>query len=43
MLLTDKMPGMLDMMVEQTYKGQEGQHPVFGEDVLEVARRLGEE
>ena len=40
MLITDQMPGMLDMMTEQTYPGQMGQHPEFGEDILEVARHL---
>ena len=40
MLMTDQMPGMLDLMTEQTYPGQKGKHPEFGEDVLEVARQL---
>ena len=31
---------MLDMMTGQTHPGQMGQHPEYGEDILEVARHL---
>ena len=40
MLMTNEMPGALDQMTEQSYPGQKGQHPEFGEDILEVARKL---
>ena len=40
MLITDKSPGMLDQMTESTYPGQAGQHPEFGEEILEIARTL---
>ena len=41
MLITDQS-GMLDMMTEQTYPGQTGNHPEFGEEILELARKLDE-
>ncbi|OCL01330.1 hypothetical protein AOQ84DRAFT_350832 [Glonium stellatum] len=39
-LLLDTKPGMLHMMTEATYPEQKGKHPEFGEEILELARRL---
>ena len=40
-LITDQMPGMLDQLMESTYPGQNaGTPPDFGEEILEIARRL---
>lgn len=42
-LITDQMPGMLDQMMERAYPGQNaGKSPEFGEEILEIARRLDE-
>ena len=42
-LITDQMPGMLDQMMERTYPGQNaGRSHEFGEEILEIARRLDE-
>ena len=39
-LILDTMPGMLNTMTEKTYPGQAGQHPEFGEGIMESARKL---
>lgn len=42
-LITDQMPGVLDQMIEQAYPGQNaGKSLEFGEEILEIARRLDE-
>lgn len=40
MLITDQLPGMLDLMTEQTYPGQKGNHPEFGDEILDIVKRL---
>ena len=40
MLITDQMKGALDQMTEQTYPGQAGQHPEFGQEILDIAETL---
>ena len=40
MLITNQMKGALDMMTESTYPGQKGQHPEFGEEILQLAEEL---
>lgn len=40
MLILDEMPGALNQMIAQTYPGQTGEPPVFGEEIMEIARRL---
>jgi len=42
MLIRDEMPGALNKMTEQTYPGQSGQQPEFGDEILEIAKRLQE-
>lgn len=39
-LIRDERKGMLDGMVESTYGEQAGQHPEFGEEIMEIARSL---
>jgi hypothetical protein len=39
-LILDTKPGMLDKMTEATYPEQKGEHPEFGEEILELARQL---
>ncbi len=43
MLILDEMPGALNQMTEQAYPGQRGQHPEFGDEILEmeIAATLG--
>jgi hypothetical protein len=41
-LILDTKPGTLDMMTETTYPEQRGQHPQFGEEILQLARELME-
>lgn len=41
-LILDDKPGMLNELVESAYHGQAGQHPDFGEEILEDARRMFE-
>ena len=43
MLIRDEMKGALDMMTEQTYPGQKGAHPEFGQEILDIAGRLGKD
>jgi len=40
MLITDLKKGMLDKMTESAYGEQAGQHPEFGEEIMEIARSL---
>ena len=39
-LILDTQPGMLDMMTEASYPNQGGEPPVFGAEILAVAREL---
>lgn len=40
LLITDKVPGMLNQMVEQLYSDQTDQHPAFGEDIVKMAETI---
>lgn len=39
-LILDDKPGALNAMVEMSYPGTAGNHPDFGENILEEARKL---
>ncbi|KAL9604639.1 MAG: hypothetical protein Q9219_000359 [cf. Caloplaca sp. 3 TL-2023] len=40
MLILDIALGMLNQMTESAYPDQSGQHPEFGEEIMELARHL---
>lgn len=40
MLIHDNKHGALNMITEAAYPDQSGQHPEFGEEILELARHL---
>lgn len=39
-LILDEQPGALNTMVEMSYPGNADNHPGFGENILEEARKL---
>jgi hypothetical protein len=39
-LIMDTTPGALNRMMEQLYPDQKGKHPDFGDDVVELARKV---
>jgi hypothetical protein len=40
-LILDTTPGALNKMIESTYPGEKGkEHPVFGEDILQLCRTM---
>ena len=39
-LILDIKPGMLNQLVENTYPGQVGEHPQFGDEILAIVRDL---
>lgn len=39
-LILDTTPGALNRMMEQLYPDQKGKHPAFGDDVVELCKKI---